>query len=167
MKKTFLFLSVLLLICSHLFALAAPVNPSPVDNPANKAALDKVLSLSPKQFEKLTGRHLSLKERIAFKLLKWKIKLQGKKNYSGNEGKYEKMATWSMILGIAAFPLAFIPTIGLISIAAAAGAIVLGGISLNKTENKTKSIVGIVLGSVFVLLLILAVVIVAAAFSAL
>ncbi len=151
---------ILILLSLYLIALLSPVNSraTVIDNPvkSNERLIpSKLLSLSAKEFEKVTGRHLSFKEKVVFKLLKWKFRnaqhlFPDKKE---EPGKYDKMAKKAMLFGIGAFVLLFIPYIGILSIPSAVLGIVLGAVSLNKVEKKTNSILGIVFGSVFIVLL--------------
>ena len=63
----------------------------------------------------------------------------------------------SLIFGAGAWVFAFIPGIGIASIGFAVAAIVLGILGLNRKKGDTKSVIGLVLGSLFLLLLIIAV----------
>lgn len=164
MKKLLLLIFPLLII-SNAFAFISPSIHSTADNSGNKTVIEKILSLTPKQFEQLTGKHLTLKEKIAVKLLKWKFKKQEKRNFAEGDGKYEKMARASMIFGIASLICLFIPYAVFISIPAAILAIVLGSVSIKKAGKTTNSILGIVFGSVTLALILLAFIIVAALFA--
>lgn len=129
-------------------------------------AIKKIIDLTPKEFEKLTGKHLSLKDKIAFKLLKWKLKRDLRHApEQGGTGKFEKMARMSMVFGVAAFVLAFLPFGSFLAIPAALLAIILGAVSLKKVEKKTNSIIGIVLGSSFLILLLIAIAVFVSIFS--
>ena len=95
---------------------------------------------------------MTFKQKISFAILKTKLKKQlpdeKTTTHKNDVGKT------SLILGAGAFLVALIPYVGVISIAMAAGAIVLGIIGLGRKKGDTKSIIGIVLGSVFFILIV-------------
>ena len=63
----------------------------------------------------------------------------------------------SLLFGGAAWVLAFIPGIGIASIGFAVAAVILGILGLNRKKGDTKSVIGLVLGGLFLLLLAIAV----------
>ena len=139
------------------------------ENPFSGLSMEvikKIIDLSPREFEKLTGKHLSLKEKISFKILKWKLKRDLKHAPEKmSNGKFEKMARMSMIFGIGAFIIAFLPFGSFLAIPSALLAIILGAVSIKKVEKKTNSIIGIVLGSAFLVLLLIAIAVFVSIFS--
>ncbi len=159
MKKSFFLISLLL---ASLFSgtIAFAIEPTGtvtvMDRGSNgipKAALERFLSLSPKELEKMTGHHMNFKERVAFKLLKWKMKWQNRMAPDVADSKYDRMGKWSLVSGIAAFAFCFIPGVAIISIPAALLAIVLGALSVKKARKKAYSVWGIVLGISFLVFL--------------
>lgn len=116
-----------------------------------------------KQIEKLTGKKLPFFQKIKLKILLAAAKRFGKGEMTE---KQEKQATASMILGIGSIVLLLIPIsfIGLLSVPAAILALVFGIKSLKGNSN-TKGIVGVVTGSVTLVLIALAVILVAILFS--
>ena len=116
------------------------------------------LQLKPNEIERLTGHKLTLKEKIALKIYKLKLR---KKINGDDPAKNKKLGTLSLIFGIAAFVFAFIPVLGILSLPLAIAAVIFGAISLKGNKN-TNGIIGIILGGTFVLLFIVAVLIVIA-----
>ena len=160
MKK--LLLISCLLIGLQTFSFS-PGNSSVTNNssyvlPGNVKAmtLQQFLTLTPKQYRLLTGKKMSLKEQLGFAILKAKLKRQ----LADDKAAPHKsdLGLLSLIFGGAAWVFAFIPAIGVISIGFAIGAVVLGILGLNRKKGDTKSIIGLVLGSVFILLLFVAII---------
>ena len=118
----------------------------------NAMTLQDFLALTPQKYQELTGSKLNFSQRIAFAILKSKLKKQLLADKT--PAHKTNLGTMSIILGGGAFLVALIPVVGIISIAMAIGAIVLGIIGLGRKKGDTKSIIGLVLGSVFLLLII-------------
>ena len=114
--------------------------------------LHEFLDLTPKRYQELTVTKLNFSQRIAFAILKAKLKRQLHVDKTATHKT--DIGTLSVILGGGAFLVALIPTVGIISIPMAIGAIVLGIIGLGRKKGDTKSIIGLVLGSVFLLLIV-------------
>ena len=94
--------------------------------------IKKIIDLTPKELEKLTGKHLSFKEKITFKFLKWKLKRYLKQRPEKlSDGKFDKLGRMSMIFGIGAFVLVFLPFATFLAIPAALLAIILGAVSIH------------------------------------
>lgn len=172
MKRIFILLTFFTTLLTPLkFAIA--VNPSGVihtnENPFTvlpTMVIKKIIDLTPKELEKLTGKHLSFKEKITFKFLKWKLKRHLKQRPEKlSDGKFDKLGRMSMIFGIGAFVLVFLPFATFLAIPAALLAIILGAVSINKVKNKTNSIIGIVLGSALLILLLIAIAVFVSIFS--
>jgi hypothetical protein len=115
-------------------------------------SVQEFLKLSPKKYQQLTGKKMSLREKLAFAILK----LKSKKQLPDDKTPAHKsdLGLLSLIFGGSAFVLALIPYVGLVSIPLALAAIVLGIIGLGRKKGDTKSIIGLVLGGTFLLLLI-------------
>ena len=125
--------------------------------PRNPGAmtLQNFLTLTPKKYQELTGRKMSFKEKIAFAIFKGKLKRQLPEDKTASHKS--NIGLLSLLFGAGAFVIAFIPTVGVISIGLAVAAIVLGIIGLGRKKGDTKSLIGLVLGSVFLLLILVAV----------
>ena len=143
-----------LLILSFVFvsALNATVIP---DNPQLKLKniintsieqsffVSGLVSLKPKDIEKLLGRSLRFKEKIGFFLLKQKLK-----RHTKTKGKTKDHGKNALTFGILALLISFLPIINILSIPLAILAIIQGkkGKRLNPADNKAK--VGFWLGIV-------------------
>lgn len=118
-----------------------------------------ISSLKIKEAEKLLGRKMKLKEKIAFKAFQWKIK-KGyyplKADESAGKGKT------AMILGIVAVATLFIPYASIAAIPCAILAIIFGNQAKKVNPNDGQAKAGVILGWVAVGLIILAVILVAA-----
>jgi hypothetical protein len=145
--------------------------PAAMSDMAVPLTTEDLLSLSPKNFEKLTGQRLSFKEKIAYKIMQWKLQKQLKalEKEDGDISKAERHSKNALFCGIATWGLLLlgiaIPIMGILSIPFAISAIIYGAVSLNKTPNNTRSILGIVLGGLYVVLFALALLLLIAAFS--
>ena len=120
----------------------------------NAMELKEFLTLTPKKYQELTGKKMTFKQRIAFAILKAKLKKQLPEDKVAPHKT--DIGLLSLIFGGGAFLIAFIPGVGVASIGLAIAAIVLGIIGLGRKSGDTKSIIGLVLGSVFFLLLLVA-----------
>ncbi len=128
--------------------------------PVTAMTLQEFMTLTPKRYQELTGKRMTFKQKIAFAILKAKLKKQLPDDKSAPHKT--DIGLLSLIFGGSAFLIAFIPFVGIASIPLAIAAIVLGIIGLGRKKGDTKSIIGLVLGSVFILLIAVAV----AAFAA-
>jgi hypothetical protein len=158
MRKLFL---LLLSITIFVHAKSAITNPSrfyttntisiKTDNPPSKLQL--IAKMKVKQIENYLGRKLKFKEKIAFRLLKYKAKHSLKND---NELAAKKGKT-SLILGICAivtllfFPLATIP-LGILAITNGKQAVKLNP---DNSDGKTGIVLGIVSLSIIVLAILL------------
>ncbi len=116
-----------------------------------------------KDVEKLLGRKLKLKEKIALKALQWKLKKgipNKKKDEGSNKGKT------AMILGIIAIACLAIPIASIASIPLAILAIVFGNQAKRENPNDGKAKAGVILGWVTLGLIVLAVTLIVVAFAA-
>ena len=114
--------------------------------------------INARTIESMTGKKLTLLDRVKLTLLKWKLS-----KFSEDEEmteKQKKQATASMILGIASFGLMWIPYVGILSIPAAILAIIFGAKSLKGNSN-TKGIIGLAFGSATIVVILLAIIIIA------
>ena len=128
--------------------------------------LSLINHLSVKEIEKLAGRKLSFKEKIAVKIYKQNPSLYHQYADSTEEKKLEKKALWSKWLGIGSLIGLFIPAVGVLSLPAAIIAIVFGASTKDKVKNKRNARQGITFGiitlAIILLLVALVVVIVSA-----
>jgi hypothetical protein len=135
-----------------------PVENSSLATPGNSGyILSKISALKIKQVEKLLGRKLKLKEKIAFKVYQWKAKkgLLNKKTDKPQKGKT------AMILGIIGLGLIFIPYVSLAAIPCAVLAIVFGNQARKENPEDGKAKAGVILGwvTIGIFIIVLAIVI--------
>src|SRR5215831_3020383 len=152
-SKILLFLSILF-FSSSVPALASSVPVSPSVNPAysQKALETIIMKLSPRQFEKLTGKKLRFKDRIAYRIMQWKLRHQQHEAINERQRKQGKL---SLIFGIGSLVLLFIPPLGIVALCSAAVALVLGILSLKGNSN-TAGIIGLVIGATVLVLFVIA-----------
>jgi hypothetical protein len=121
MKIIKLTLLLLMLAGCWTFSQAANVSsatiPATIDPPAEawrNLKLGEIVNMSPHSFSLLTGKKMNLTERIAFRLVKMKMKKTLKKNPEMKAGDFfaaqKKMKTWLLVVLIilGALLLAFI-----------------------------------------------------------
>ena len=95
------------------------------------------------EVEKTIGRKLKLKEKIAFKIVQWKIRKELKQNKNAVEDKRGKTA---LTLGICGAVALFIPFLNLASIPLAILAIVIGNKAKREDPKNKKARTGVTLG---------------------
>ncbi len=128
-------------------SLAKPVDP-----------LAYISSLSIKEIQQLTGRKLKLKEKIAVKVLQWKIK-KGLAGLPKGDVKDSKGNT-AMILGIVALACLFVPYLFIASIPCAILAIIFGNQARKANPRDSKAKAGVIMGWVTLGLILLALILV-------
>jgi hypothetical protein len=163
MKKLITLLSVF--FCVTIFAATSyknfPANKTfetkntAISATTSKAQTKNIASLKIKDAEKLMGRKMTLKEKIAFKLFRHQLK----KSKTGDETGSSKEGKTAFILGLIALSLIFVPFAALASIPLAIIAIVKGNNArkLNPEDKKAKT--GVVLGWVALGLIALSIII--------
>jgi len=119
-----------------------------------KVSVEQLLSLSPREYEKATGNKLKWKEKIVYKVVKWKLK---KKMGSDPTEKQRTLGVLSLVAGLLAVALIFIPYIGILGILFAIAGFVLGIKSLRGNSN-APGLIGLILSSAVIFVLILAVI---------
>jgi hypothetical protein len=164
MKGILRCLPVLLLICSTLSSVAS-VKPTEKATTLEKfyknfpglkgVTLTQLLELSPREYEKASGQKLKLKEKIVYKVVKWKLK---KKMRPEHSEKQRTLGVLSLVSGLLAVALIFVPSaIGILGILFAIAALVLGIKSLKGNSN-APGLIGLILGSAVLFIFILAVI---------
>jgi hypothetical protein len=118
----------------------------------------KIASLKLKDFQKLIGRKLTLKEKIGFLVLKSKIKHRGK---AATTQGHTAMVFGILAIGLFVLGL-FVPYVIIGSFVASIVAIISGSVALKRDKNDRKAFVGKLLGwitlGLIALILILAVI---------
>ena len=161
MKKIFLFLVLITsFYCKPVNASVSPGD-SIITNPKTPGvSLNKLLTSTPSEIQRLTGKKLNFVERIQLKLFQKKLLKHSPEENGEPTAKQRKQGKISMILGISSIALLLIPYIGILSIPAAIAALVLGIKSLKGNSN-TQGIVGLITGSVTLFIILIAILIVA------
>jgi len=118
---------------------------------ASSLNISELAFMKVKDIEKITGKKLDLKERIAFKVFQWKLK---NKFAHEKDDKTDKGKT-AMILGIIGISSFWIPYVGIASIPCTVLALVFGyqAKKINPDDSKAKT--AIVLGWITVGLYVL------------
>ena len=149
--------------------IAAAVYPPPVNLTADRPVphdvlLKKITSLKIKDLQKLAGKKLTLKEKIAFLILKERLKHKTGDNQSKGQT--------ALIFGIGAVALLiiglFVPFVILGSLVSAILAIVVGTVAHKKDRSDNNALVGKLLGWItlgLIALLFLLVIVVIASLS--
>lgn len=163
MKALLRCLPLLLLLSCALPALAS-VKPSKKVNAIERfykhfpglkgVTLEQFLSLSPREYEKTTGNKLKWKEKIVYKVVKWKMK---KKMRSEPTEKQRTLGVISLAFGVLAMVFIFVnvPLVGLLGVLLAIAGFVLGLKSLKGNSN-APGLIGLILSSAVIFVLILA-----------
>lgn len=143
-------------LLSFLFSFTsiAATSPGFVAEPGPAPGLK---NLKVKMIEKITGRKMTLGQKISFWVMKKKLKKVSEEE--SFTPKQKQQANLSLILGLASIGLLFVPYLGLLAIPAAILAIIFGAKSIKGNSN-TKGIIGLVAGVTTLLLLIIAIIIV-------
>lgn len=111
--------------------------------------------LSIKEIQKLSGRKLTFKEKIALKLYKSNAGFFNRGADSADQKKLEKKARWAKWLGIGSLIGLFIPFVNFFALPAAIIAIVFGKATQNKVKNNRDSKQGITFGIITIGLILL------------
>jgi hypothetical protein len=154
--KKMLFIGLMMVFGLQTFSYSPGSTPN-ISSPKLQAAfnemtLQNLITLTPKEYRELTGKKMTLKQKISLVILKAKLKKQFP--VKERTAKESNIGLLALIMGAGAFPVAFIPAVGVISIGMAIAAIILGIIGLGKKKGDTKSLIGLVLGSAFFFLLL-------------
>ncbi len=120
----------------------------------NPPELLNISTLKIKEVEKLLGRKMKLKEKIAFKLFQWKLKNESNRK-KGDSG-VDKGKT-AMILGIVGIGLLLIPYVAIAALPCAILAIIFGNKARKENQNDGRAKAGIILGWVTIGLIVLAI----------
>lgn len=133
---------------------------SPIPKPVSPAL--NIATAKAKDIEKLLGRKLKFKEKIAIKLFQWEYKkgLKAKKEVDS-----DKKGKRAMILGIIGIASLFIPYLVIAAIPCAILAIIFGNQAKKADSNNGQAKAGVILGWVTLGLVVIAL-IVAIAFLA-
>jgi len=161
MKKYFI-LCFVLIVCFRAESTIVPLaNPSPsqLSTVSPTPALLNLSTAKAKDIEKLLGRKLKLKEKLAIKVFQWKYKKGLTIKKVENPGKKGKTA---MILGIIGIAALFIPYLTIAAIPCAILAIVFGSKAKKADPSDGQAKAGVILGIVTLGIVALALILVIA-----
>lgn len=161
MKKIFLLLILIITFYSKpVNAAVAPSDSIITKSVKHNASLNKFLTSTPSEIEKITGKKLNFVERIQLKFFQKKLLKHSPEEGGEPTAKQKKQGKISMILGISSIVLLLIPYVGLLSIPAAIAAMVLGIKSIKGNSN-TQGLIGLITGSATLFIILIAILIVA------
>lgn len=160
MRKLILLLFLFIALCSFTVSHKAVIVPAnnleSVSNPPVNITipLDKVASMKIKEIEKIFGRKLTIREKIAFKIAQHKIK---KVLRSQTEGKESKGQT-AFILSLIGLCLLIVPYANLASLPLAIIGLTMGIKAKKENPNDTKAQTAIILSIVTFGLIVLGII---------
>jgi len=154
-----------LLLVFFLFSGYSNLFGSGLDNPETEPtipmpgtiSLKQFLSLTPREYQKLTGRKLKLKEKIGLKILQWKFKRKMKDQASPEQLKRGRLSLIFGLIAVVLVCVALVVPAGilvLISLGSAIAGFVLG-ISSLKGNSNGPGIIGLVFSSLVLFLFLL------------
>ena len=161
MKRILFFL--MLLMSTLLQPAFAFVAMPPVQNDIKPKPIALPVKITVKDWEQATGKHLNFIQRLEWKLAQKRINKLSYPNGDITE-KQRKLGKLSMTLGIAGLVLLFVPYIGIAGLGLGIAAFILGLKSVKGNSN-TPGIIGLIAGSLTLLLTVAAVIAVAAFLS--
>lgn len=123
--------------------------------------LQNFLSLTPKKYQKLTGKNMTLKQKIAFLIIKWKLIKQLSDNKTA---KKNNKGILSLIFGISSVlflilglsvsgGLEVLGFLALLWFSSALLALIFGWIGLRKNKKDIAALIGLILGGTTLLLI--------------
>lgn len=167
-KKLLVLFSVLILISSFTkkdFNSPAATKPSVSSQVIERiltANQEKLVTIKINELEKIAGRKLKLKEKIAFKIYQYKIKKDLKHD---QKDKMPSKGKTAFILGLISIASLFIPYVTLAALPLAILAIIIGQKAKRENPKDSKAQTGIILGIVTLGLFVLAIILVIAILS--
>jgi len=144
-------LAVLLVILQLFGSSRAMAASIPADSSFHSRASFIKSAWNVRSIEKIKGKQLNLRERVAVAILKRKLRRAGGEDEM--TGKQKDWAITSMVLGLGSILCLFLPILSILAIPAAILAIIFGIKSLKGNSN-TKGIIGVVAGSLVILLIL-------------
>lgn len=167
MKKLMLLIPVFILLSSFTVK-EIHTKPAPISTVATVplpalTSLEKLATLKIKEIEKLTGRKLKLKEKIALKIYQLKLKKELK---AKEKGETKSKGQTAFILGLVGIGVLLIPYVSIAAIPLAILAIVIGSKAKKENPKDGKAQTGIILGIVTLGLIVLAILLVLAILAA-
>ena len=163
MRNFILIILVLIIFSSFSVKPAAVVLPPvnvelAIDSPKTTIPIVKIASMKTKEAEKILGRKMTLKEKLAFKITQYKIKKALKDKEKGKASKGQT----AFILSLISLCILFIPYLAIASIPLAIVGIVMGAQAKKENPNDKKAQTAIILGIITLGLVVLAIIFVIA-----
>lgn len=166
MKKTLLF-AIFTFFCLQIFSATTPsatiISPATVEKTIPtppSAVLSYMAGMKIKEAEKLLGRKMKLKEKIAFKVYQLKLKKDARRTETkANNG------TTAMILGIAGLAAMLIPYVAIAAIPCIILALVFGYTTKKHYPDDKHAKTGIILGWIGVGIIVAGIIALIAIFS--
>jgi len=159
-------LLILSMISLSFSCVAAADNKSPVGPGSGTSSVEQILRLTPREYEKMTGKKLKLKQKIGLKIYQWKLKRELKAEGTSQK---KRLGILSLIFGGLALTAAVIaliaslPGVFLFSTVLAIPGLVLGIKSVSGKNVNTTGVLGIVFSGLVLFLFTLG--LIALAFS--
>ena len=152
---------ILLMVCSFLAILQPKCSHARINLPSAAIGANPVVPdlarLSARDVEKITGTHLSLREKIAWRLFRKKIARQVSEGTIAPDLRERDEGAAAKTFGILSLVLLFVPYLSLLAIPFAIVAIVKGSRAKRKDPLNRKARTAITLGIVTLALLVAAI----------
>lgn len=148
-------LLILSMISFSFSCVSAADNKTPIDPGSGATSIEQILKLTPRDYEKMTGKKLKLKQKIALKIYQWKLKRQLK---PADPAKQKRLGVLSLIFGGLAVVatmvalIALLPGVFLFGAAFAIAGLVLGIKSVEGNNVNTPGLLGIIFSSLVFLI---------------
>jgi len=149
MHKSIILLALFILFSSfanidlHTPSSGSGLTTTTINNSTTEINLEKIASLKIKEIERIAGRKLNLKEKIAFKIYQFKLKKQLKLN---NDVEKSPKGQTAFILGLIGICLLVIPYVTIAALPLSILAIVIGSKAKKENPKDKKAKTGIILG---------------------
>jgi hypothetical protein len=171
MKKmlTLFFALTLTLLCQQAFGVVAVqprghATPQTTETAGNFMTYQDLLSVTPQQYEALSGKKMPWPQKLALKIAQKKAAkkiAKGKLDPNAAVASGNTLSLLSLIGGAGGLLLIWIPYIGLLGLAMAIAGLVLGLVAMKNEGSNTMNLLGVILGGLTLLLFLVAVIIVA------
>jgi len=135
--------------------VSAADHKAPIDPGSGAISVEQILKLTPREYEKMTGKKLKLKQKIALKIYQWKLKKHFK---SADPATQKRQGVLSLIFGGLAVVatmialIALLPGVFLFSAAFAIPGLILGIKSVEGNNVNTPGLLGIIFSSLVFLI---------------
>ncbi len=148
-------LLILSVIIFSFSCVSAADHKTTIDPGPGAISVEQILKLTPREYEKMTGKKLKLKQKVALKIYQWKLKRQMK---PVDPAKQKRQGVLSLVFGSLALVatmialIALLPGVFLFSAAFAIPGLVLGIKSVEGNNVNTPGLLGIIFSSLVFLI---------------